>query len=168
MLHRMCGNEKGFTMIEMMIVMVIIAVLVAGGVAFYQGNIERAKVTKARAQISTMQAALDTYYAENGKYPYEVDKLEADMLDAGLVVKENSTEGGHPEGCWALNVEDPWGKNYLYHPEEEGKAGQEYYIRTGWVEKDGENAVFGNGSEGLSEEPKVGEPTLPSVEGETS
>ncbi len=167
MLHRMCGNEKGFTMIEMMIVMVIIAVLVAGGVAFYQGNIERAKVTKARAQISTMQAALDTYYAENGKYPYEVDKLEADMLGAGLVVKENSTEGGHPEGCWALNAEDPWGKNYLYHPD---NAGDKYYIRTGWEKQekgDGGNisAVFGNGSEGLSEEPKVGEPTLPSVEG---
>lgn len=109
MLHRMCGNEKGFTMIEMMIVMVIIAVLVAGGVAFYQGNIERAKVTKARAQISTMQAALDTYYAENGKYPYEVDKLEADMLGVGLVVKENSTEGGH-RGLLGLNVENPGGK----------------------------------------------------------
>ena len=155
MLHRICGNEKGFTMIEMMIVMVIIAVLVAGGVAFYQGNIERAKVTKARAQISTMQAALDTYYAENGKYPYEVDKLEADMLGAGLVVGEGGSD------C-ALEVKDPWGANYLYHPD---NAGDKYYIRTGWEKKangDGDDisAVFGNGSDGLSNEPKVGKPEV--------
>ncbi len=147
----MYGNEKGFTMIEMMIVMVIIAVLVAGGVAFYQGNIEKTKVTKARAQISTMQAALDVYYAESGEYPCgSGDEFKASMLGAGLVVVEEGSDG-------TLEVKDPWGENYLYYPGDEGKA---YYIRTGWGEKDGENAVFGNGSNGLSNEPKVGKPDV--------
>ncbi|MDD2554423.1 MAG: prepilin-type N-terminal cleavage/methylation domain-containing protein, partial [Desulfotomaculaceae bacterium] len=82
MIRRLLRNEKGFTMVEMMVVMIIIAVLVAGGIKFYQVYIENAKVTKAKAQISTMQAALDTYYAENGAYPFG-DTLVSQMLNAG-------------------------------------------------------------------------------------
>ncbi|MFA5384742.1 MAG: prepilin-type N-terminal cleavage/methylation domain-containing protein [Eubacteriales bacterium] len=62
-------NKKGFTMIEMMVVLIIIAVLVGAGIKFYSGYIGKAKIDKAKADISTMQAAVDSYYAENGYYP---------------------------------------------------------------------------------------------------
>ena len=64
MFKRYLNNEKGFSMIEMMVVLIIIAVIIAGGIKFYLGYIEKSRVTKAKAQIITMQAALDAYYAE--------------------------------------------------------------------------------------------------------
>jgi len=152
----MYGNEKGFTMIEMMIVMVIIAVLVAGGVAFYQGNIEKTKVTKARAQISTMQAALDVYYAESGEYPCgSGDEFKASMLGAGLELAGEQTEVDS-DGYWALKVEDPWGKFYQYHSIDDD--GKNYCVSTGWRGEKGGNAVYGKGIEGISSEPKMGPP----------
>ena len=57
MFKRYLNNEKGFSMIEMMVVLIIIAVLMAGGIKFYLGYIENSRVTKAKAQISTMQTA---------------------------------------------------------------------------------------------------------------
>ncbi|MBP7331750.1 MAG: type II secretion system protein GspG [Firmicutes bacterium] len=150
MIRRLLRNEKGFTMVEMMVVMVIIAVLVAGGIKFYQGYIEKAKITKAKAQISTMQAALDIYYAENGAYPCG-DELEADMLNAGLVVRE--TDEGNEE--YAFDMSDPWGKSYLYKSTENS-----FYIRTGWEKKQDQGSatvLYGEGSNGTSKEPVVGE-----------
>lgn len=81
------GNDKGFTMIEMMVVLIIIAVLIGGGIRFYLGYVERAKVTKAKSEIMTMQAALDSYYAENvpNEYP-------DDPADAGLSTDRISSE----------------------------------------------------------------------------
>ncbi|HAA90661.1 MAG TPA: hypothetical protein DCE07_08880 [Peptococcaceae bacterium] len=77
--RRYLNNEKGFTMIEMMVVLIIIAVLIGVGVKFYTGYIDKARITKAKADITTMQAALDSYYAENSEYP-DV----ASAADAGL------------------------------------------------------------------------------------
>lgn len=68
-LKRYLRNEKGFTMIEMMVVLIIIAVLIGVGIKFYTGYIAKSRVTKAKAEITTMQAALDSYYAENSEYP---------------------------------------------------------------------------------------------------
>ena len=151
MIRRLLRNEKGFTMVEMMVVMVIIAVLVAGGIKFYQGYIEKAKITKAKAQISTMQAALDIYYAENGAYPCG-EGLKADMLNAGLVVTGIDEEN---EEYAVLEMSDPWGKSYLYKSTENS-----FYIRTGWEKKQDQGSatvLYGEGSNGTSKEPVVGE-----------
>lgn len=81
-MHRLFRDQKGFTMIEMMVVLVIIAVLVGGGIKFYSGYIGKAKIDKAKADISTMQAAVDSFYAENGYYPG--DGAAADLASFGL------------------------------------------------------------------------------------
>lgn len=158
MTRRLLGNEKGFTMVEMMVVMIIIAVLIAGGVKFYLGYIENSKVTKAKAQISTMQAALDTYYAENGEYPFDTTEaaLKAKMLNAGLIVTGTpAEETAGQDGT--LDVADPWGASskYIYHSAD-GKA---FYIRSGREEVQGQpdTVVIGNGSNGASVMPAVGD-----------
>ncbi len=157
MIRRLLRNEKGFTMVEMMVVLIIIAVLIAGGIKFYLGYIENAKVTKAKAQISTMQAALDTYFAENGAYPTDIaaDGLKAKMLNAGLIVTDVLPEGGTVGQDGTLSVTDPWGaaSNYLYHSTD----GISYYVRSGRgnVQNQDGTAVFGNGSGGSSDAPIV-------------
>src|SRR5450756_1141843 len=117
-------------MVEMMVVLIIIAVLIAGGMKFYLGYIENSKVTKAKAQLSTMQAALDTYYAENGDYPTDttLDGLKAKMLNAGLMVTATPAAGAAGQDG-TLNVADPWGATslYLYH----STGGTNYYVRSG-------------------------------------
>lgn len=165
LLKKHIRNEKGFTMVEMMVVLIIIAVLIAGGIKLYLGYVENAKVTKAKAQISTMQALLDIYYAENGAYPNDADeaKLKTKMLNAGLVVTGTPTIAtgapyngtGGQDGV--LNVADPWGNtSYLYR----STTGTTYYIRTGANSVQGQpnTAVYGNGSAGTSNPPTVGEP----------
>ncbi len=112
MFKRYLNNEKGFSMIEMMVVLIIIAVLIAGGIRFYLGYIENSRVTKAKAQISTMQAALDAYYAEKAEYP-NGDELESALLNAGIKVVETPGEGGAD-----LEQKDPWGKGYVYEVED--------------------------------------------------
>ena len=133
---RYLRNEKGFTMIEMMVVLVIIAVLIGGGIKFYLGYIENAKVTKAKAQISTMQAVLDACYAENGSYPGAV----AELVNTGIKTKgEDSTT--------ILEAIDPWGKNYLYDVDTSKKM---YVIHTGHntVQDQVDTYVAGEGKDG--------------------
>lgn len=160
MIRRLLRSEKGFTMVEMMVVLIIIAVLIAGGVKFYLGYIENAKVTKAKAQISTMQAALDTYFAENGLYPTDItaDGLKSKMLNAGLIVTEVIPTNGTAGKDGTLSVTDPWGatSNYLYR----SSIGASYFVRSGSnnVQNQNNTAVYGNGSTGSSNAPTVGTP----------
>lgn len=139
-------NEKGFTMIEMMVVLIIIAVLIGAGIKFYLGYIENSRVTKAKSQISTMQAGLDSYYAENNVYPDPSKNDE--LLNAGL--KPGSAAG-------TLDATDPWGKNYNYKVNSEKN---EYVVQTGDHDVQGQESyrVYGHGKDGASDPPVVGVP----------
>lgn len=135
------SSEAGFTMVEMMAVLVIIAVLVAGGAKFYAGYIEGSKVTKAKAQIALMQAAMDTWYAEKGVYPAKgsiklTDLTGTELLKAGI--KPTS-----PDKKYVL---DPWGQHYEFTIASDGST---YTITTNNKEK-----VEATGTAGESEAPR--------------
>jgi general secretion pathway protein G len=83
-------GEKGFTLVEMMVVLIIITVLIALGIRAYIGYIGTSKLTKASGDISTIQAALDSYYAQNQAYP--ADQLA--LTVAGVSSYEVGTVGG--------------------------------------------------------------------------
>lgn len=138
MFKRYLNNEKGFSMIEMMVVLIIIAVLMAGGIKFYLGYIENSRVTKAKAQISTMQAALDAYFAEQTKYPED----NAGLLNAGIAATDEST----------FEAKDPWGKNYKYNV-----SGDKYVVYTGNDKVQGKDDTYvaGRGTSGESAPPEV-------------
>ncbi len=138
MFKRYLNNEKGFSMIEMMVVLIIIAVLMAGGIKFYLGYIENSRVTKAKAQIMTMQAALDAYYAEKGQYPADDDGL----LNAGIAATDEST----------IKATDPWGEPYKYDV-----SGDKYVVYTGNDKVQGKEHTYvvGRGTSGESDPPEV-------------
>ena len=153
MFKRYLNNEKGFSMIEMMVVLIIIAVLIAGGIKFYLGYIENSRVTKAKAQISTMQAALDAYYAEKAEYP-NGDELESALLNAGIKVVETPGEGGAKA---TLEQTDPWGQHYVY---EYDAANKDCEIYTGYgdvqnPDTSGTAYVVGRSNEGSSSAPII-------------
>ncbi len=65
----MMKNERGFTIMELLVVIVIIGVLAAIGVPAYNNMIEKARTTACQANRRTIATAAGMYWAENGKYP---------------------------------------------------------------------------------------------------
>ncbi len=94
----------GFTLVEVMIVVVIIGLLAGIATYAYTGYLDRAKRVKARADLSTLAGAVDSFYAVNGRYPENSEGLR--VLVPGFVK--------------AL-PKDPWGHDYVYL--QPGKAG---------------------------------------------
>lgn len=89
--RKFARGEKGFTLVEMMVVLIIIAVLIALGIRMYLGYIGTSKLTKANGDITTMQAALDSYYQQNQAYPTTTSGLSAAGLSSYQVVATNWT-----------------------------------------------------------------------------
>lgn len=104
-------KQNGFTLIELMLVVVIIATLAALVVPRFSGRVEQAKVTAARADIlSNIATALDLYQMDNGFYPATEQGL------AALRVKPNSSPvPSNWNGPYIKRKPiDPWGNPYIY------------------------------------------------------
>lgn len=108
-------NQKGFTLIEILIVMVIIGLLAALVGPRMFGKVGKSKQKAAKAQISLFETALDTYRLDVGKYP---------TTDMGLEVLRIKPDGLEKWDGPYLPKEipmDPWGKPYEYRsPSEHG------------------------------------------------
>ena len=104
-------TSRGFTLIEIMVVMVILGLLVAIVAPNIMGRSDQARVTVAETQLSNIANALDLYRLDNGHYPSTQQGLEA------LVHRPSGTpEPGNwnPEGYMKAVPEDPWGNDYQY------------------------------------------------------
>lgn len=135
------SQEDGFTLIEIMIVVVIIGLL-AGLVAInLLPQAEQAKRTTARTQMKTFEQALDLYRLDNGRYPTTEQGLEA-LIEGGRR-GEAYLRGSIPK--------DPWGNEYAYLSP--GDGGRPYeiisYGADGQPGGTGDNADISNwGDEG--------------------
>jgi len=106
MMHR----ARGFTLIEIMVVVVILAILGTLVAPQILGRIDEARVTKARNDLRLYESALDLYRMDNFRYPTTDQGLDA------LVRKPNdpSLKNWRPEGYVKQLVKDPWGHDYVY------------------------------------------------------
>lgn len=68
-------GKRGFTLIELLVVMTIISLLLTLAVPRYFGNVDRAKESVLRENLSTLRDSLDKYYADTGKYPTALEEL---------------------------------------------------------------------------------------------
>lgn len=105
--------RRGFTLIEILLVVVIILVLAAMIVPNFAGRGEQARAAAARADIDVnMAAALDLYELDNGRYPTTEQGLVA------LLVKPNSSpvpvNWNGPYLKKKRMPRDPWGQEYVY------------------------------------------------------
>ncbi|WP_426020060.1 type II secretion system major pseudopilin GspG [Brevundimonas sp. DWR2-3-1b1] len=104
-------RRAGFTLVELMVVIVIIGLLatvVAINVLPAQG---KAMVGKARADISTLEQAIETYRLDNLTFPDNAQGLQALVAaPQGLSQPERYREGGYVRRL----PKDPWGQDYQY------------------------------------------------------
>ena len=68
-------NKQGFTLVELLIVMAVVAILVAIIIPSFRGMQEEGWITKAEAEVQTLQTAVESYYRHNGSYPENLAAL---------------------------------------------------------------------------------------------
>ena len=68
----------GFTLIELMIVMILIVILAGTSLALYGNSIKRGKEAALQTDLFQMRKAIDEYYADKGKYPANLQTLVSD------------------------------------------------------------------------------------------
>jgi general secretion pathway protein G len=133
-------NRGGFTLIEIMVVIVILAMLAALVGPRLMGRTDDAKVTDARVQIKNIETALKLYKLDNGSYPSTEQGLGALVAKPTVgVIPKSYKEGGYLES--KAVPKDAWGNDYLYvSPGEHGDYDLFSYGSDGAKGGDGKNA----------------------------
>ncbi len=104
-------HQKGFTLIEIMVVLAILAGLIAMVAPNIIGEAGRAKVKTAKAEMANISLALDMYKLDNFRYPSTSQGIEAlTSKPSGSPEPKNYKSGGYMK---KMPI-DPWGTPYLY------------------------------------------------------
>lgn len=105
---RTAAARRGFTLLEMLLVIVIIGILVGGVAVSLSGRSRQAMITRAKADVSGhLSLALDLFEQDMGRYPTEEEGLKA------LIENPGSSRWNGPYLKGEL-VPDPWGNPYVY------------------------------------------------------
>lgn len=104
-------SQSGFTLIEIMVVVVILAILAAAVVPRIMGRPDEARITKAKQDIRALESALELYRLDNFNYPSTQQGLDALVRQpSGDPPARNWKSGGYVKTL----PKDPWGNSYQY------------------------------------------------------
>jgi general secretion pathway protein G len=111
-------KTQGFTLLEVMVVIVILGILASMVVPNLMGNLDKANLQKAVSDVGQIETLLDNYRVDNYNYPTTEQGLEA-------LIEETDIEPlarRFPRGGYTKRLpQDPWGNDYLFlNPGENG------------------------------------------------
>lgn len=122
---RPCLKHRGFTLIEVLVVIILIAIIGSVVAPNVFRHVASAKVTTTEAQLRALEAALDAYRLDVGRYP---------TTDEGLSALEQRSAGSAAVANWRgpylrqAVPADPWGARYQYRsPSAEGGIGYDLF-----------------------------------------
>ena len=102
------SRNKGFTLLELLVVIVIIGLLAGYVAPRYFGQVGKSEVQVAKAQIESLEKALDQYRLDTRNYPTAEQGLEA------LMAKPANANGWAGPYLKKAVPNDPWGRPYVY------------------------------------------------------
>jgi len=113
MLPKLSHNNRGFTLIELMVVIIILGILAMWVAPKIMGRPEQAKQVKAQLDIQNLETALKLYKLDNGSYP---------STEQGLLALVEKPETGNVPKKWKNGgyleknrvPKDPWGNEFVY------------------------------------------------------
>jgi general secretion pathway protein G len=123
--------EAGFTLLELMIVMLIVAILASVAIPAYLASIKAAKEAVLKEDLHVMRGAIDAYTADKEKAPQSLD----DLVQAGYLKKIPTDPMTHSDTTWVTSTDDTLqsidqtdpGVNYVHSGSQEtGNDGQPY------------------------------------------
>jgi general secretion pathway protein G len=134
------GTEQGFTLLEIMVVVVIIGLLVAAVAPQFIRNIDQAEITRARQDLRSIETSLNLYRLDNFRYPSTSEGLDALVTNPGENIAPN----------WKPYLRemplDPWQQPYQYVSP--GQRGGDFDVFTYGADRqeggEGVNADIGN------------------------
>lgn len=119
------ARQSGFTLIEIMVVVIIIGLLASVAVPTVMDRVDESRIQKAKADFKALQTALKLYRIDNFVYPTTEQGLEALVSKPSIApVPRNWKSSGYID---QLQL-DPWGRAYLYSSP--GENGKDYDIYT--------------------------------------
>ena len=132
-------QPAGFTLLELLVVIVIIGLLAAYVGPKYFAQLGKSEVTATKAQINAFEKALDQYRLDVGHYPTTEEGL------AALLIKPATAEGWNGPYLSKQVPNDPWRHPYVYKsPGTKGDYDITSYGKDGQPGGDGENADITN------------------------
>jgi general secretion pathway protein G len=126
-------RHSGFTLLELLVVVLIIGLLAAYVGPRYLGQVGRSEVSVARAQLEALSRALDTFRLEVGRYPTTQEGLEA------LTSQPASSKRWNGPYLQKAVPPDPWGRPYIYR-----SPGAQRDYELGSLGKDGQPGGSGD------------------------
>lgn len=107
------GDDRGFTLIELMVVIVILGILAGLIIPRVMGRPDEARRAKAKMQIESIETALKLYRLDNGAYPTTEQGLQA-LVEAPSIGQpaKNWRSGGYLER--SKLPKDPWDNDFVY------------------------------------------------------
>lgn len=110
----MIRNNKGMTLLEIMIVLVILGGLIAILATQVQGRLKKSQVNQAKIQIAEYSKALDLYYTDCNRYPTTEEGLNS------LMTAPSSCSNWGPEPYLKKLAKDPWNNEFKYESQGNG------------------------------------------------
>jgi general secretion pathway protein G len=103
-------NNRGFTLLEIIVVVAIIAILASYIAPKIAGRVDDARISKAKSDIRVLESSLELYKLDNFLYPSNEQGLEALVNKPAGEAARNWRDGGYIKKL----TKDPWGNDYRY------------------------------------------------------